>query len=62
MSSVIVGARSAEQIRQNCAAGDLDLDPALRQRLHEAATFDPGYPKSWVDMNANPQFDDVDAG
>ena len=61
ISSVVVGARNPEQIRQNAAAGDLDLDPAVYRRLDEVAAFEPGYPTSWVHMNANPQFEDVDA-
>jgi aryl-alcohol dehydrogenase-like predicted oxidoreductase len=61
VSSVIVGARTAEQIRQNAAAGDLDLDDAMRRRLDEVAAFEPGYPESWAQMNADPQFTDVDS-
>lgn len=61
ISSVVVGARNPEQIRQNAAAGDLDLDPAIHRRLDDVAAFEPGYPTSWVLMNANPQFEDVDA-
>lgn len=60
VSSVIVGARTADQIRQNAPAGDLDLDDATHHRLDEVAAFEPGYPTSWMEMNGYPQFQDVD--
>lgn len=60
VSSVIVGARTAEQIRQNAGAGDLDLDAPMRHRLDEAAAFEPGYPTSWMQSNGYPQFQDVE--
>jgi aryl-alcohol dehydrogenase-like predicted oxidoreductase len=49
VTAVIVGARRPEQLRENLAAGDWDLPEALWARLDEAARYDLGYPKVWMD-------------
>lgn len=43
------GARLPEQVRENLATGDWDLPEALWARLDEAARYDLGYPKVWMD-------------
>ena len=48
VASVIVGVRNADQIEDNVAVGDWDLDPEIRGKLSEAAEFDHGYPMDWV--------------
>ncbi len=50
VSSVIVGARRVEQIRENLAAGDWDLPSEARDRLTEAMPVKHGYPKDWMDF------------
>lgn len=44
VSSVIVGARSVEQLEENLGAADLDLDASALERLDAASRFDLGYP------------------
>jgi 1-deoxyxylulose-5-phosphate synthase len=50
VSSVIVGARRVEQIRENLAAGDWDLPDEAWKRLTEAMPLKQGYPKDWMDF------------
>ena len=50
VSSVIVGARRVEQIRENLAAGDWDLPAEAWERLTEAMPLKQGYPKDWMDF------------
>jgi aryl-alcohol dehydrogenase-like predicted oxidoreductase len=48
VTSVIVGAREPRQVRENLGAGDWDLPDELWARLDQAAHYDLGYPKSWM--------------
>lgn len=50
VSAVIIGARRVEQIADNLKAGTWDLPDELWERLTAVASFDPGYPKTWIDM------------
>jgi aryl-alcohol dehydrogenase-like predicted oxidoreductase len=61
VTSVIVGARTEQQILQNQMAGDWDLDSEHRNELDRAAAADRGYPHSWISTNATPQFADVES-
>ena len=49
VTSVIVGARRADQLRENLFAGEWDLPGELRKKLDKVAEFDHGYPKQWMD-------------
>jgi aryl-alcohol dehydrogenase-like predicted oxidoreductase len=57
-TSVIVGARRPEQLRENLRAGDWDLPDDMWSRLSEVAEFDHGYPKSWMDATYAETFGD----
>ncbi|MBV2362890.1 aldo/keto reductase [Streptomonospora nanhaiensis] len=48
----IIGARSAEQVRGNLGALDLDLPAEVVARLDASVDFDPGYPS---DLNTGPR-------
>lgn len=48
VTAPIVGARSAEQMRDNLVAGDFDLPPEIRDRLTAAMPLALGYPKEWM--------------
>ncbi|MEQ1771139.1 MAG: aldo/keto reductase [Devosia sp.] len=52
VTAAIVGARRLEQITQNMAAGEFDLDAATRQELTDAMPLKMGYPHEWVSLNA----------
>ena len=49
VTSVIVGSRRVEQLRENLLAGDWDLPQELWIKLEKIAEFDHGYPKQWMD-------------
>ncbi len=48
VSSVIIGARSVEQLEDNLKGADLQLPPDLSRRLDEASVFDVGYPYDFI--------------
>jgi aryl-alcohol dehydrogenase-like predicted oxidoreductase len=48
VTSVIFGARSAEQLEANLAAAELALTPAQIAALDQASAFDLGYPYSFI--------------
>lgn len=48
ITSVIFGARSAQQLDDNLKAATLELSPALMQRLDEASAFPLGYPYEFM--------------
>jgi aryl-alcohol dehydrogenase-like predicted oxidoreductase len=48
VSSVIIGARTIEQLDANLAASDLELSAAQVARLDEASAFDLGYPYGFI--------------
>jgi aryl-alcohol dehydrogenase-like predicted oxidoreductase len=50
VSSVIVGARTPAQLKENLAAGDWDIPADAWKRLEEASRFEHGYPKQWQDI------------
>ncbi|WP_369939990.1 aldo/keto reductase [Xanthomonas medicagonis] len=58
VSSVIIGARNEEQLRQNLGAVGWTLDPAHVQRLDEASTVVPTYPywhqRGFAERNPRP--------
>jgi len=50
VTSVIVGTRKLKQLEDNLLAGDWDIPDDLWQRLEQAAPFDHGYPRQWMDL------------
>jgi aryl-alcohol dehydrogenase-like predicted oxidoreductase len=50
VSSVIVGARSVSQLKENLAAGELKLSPEDLKQLDKVSTPDWGYPYSFIGM------------
>ena len=50
VTSVIVGARTLEQIDSNLVIGDWDLPNELHHRLSEVVTFEHGYPREWIEL------------
>lgn len=48
VTSVIVGARTAEQLDDNLKAADLKLSPEEVQRLDDASAFEMGYPYKFI--------------
>jgi aryl-alcohol dehydrogenase-like predicted oxidoreductase len=48
VTSVIVGSRRVEQMRENLIAGEWDLPHELWTKLDKIAEFDHGYPKQWM--------------
>jgi 1-deoxyxylulose-5-phosphate synthase len=51
VTATIIGARSAAQIEENLGAGDLDLEPEVRQELTDAMPLKLGYPYEWTATN-----------
>ncbi|TWT89860.1 General stress protein 69 [Pseudobythopirellula maris] len=51
VTSVIVGARTAEQIAPSLAAGAEDLPQELRDRLTDVVGFEHGYPRDWMESS-----------
>lgn len=51
----IVGARTAEQLKENLGAVDVHLPDAALQELEEASSFDVGFPSDFIaECEANP--------
>ncbi len=50
VTAVIVGARTVEQLEENCLCGDWDLPDAQWERLTAAVPFSFGYPKEWTEI------------
>jgi aryl-alcohol dehydrogenase-like predicted oxidoreductase len=48
VTSVIIGARSTEQLEDNLKAADLKLSPEDVQRLDDASAFEMGYPYKFI--------------
>lgn len=48
VTAAIVGARRVEQIAENLEAGDVDLEPEVRQELTDAMPLKLGYPYEWM--------------
>jgi len=51
VTAAIIGARRVDQLTENLAAGDFDLDPAVRQELTDAMPLKLGYPYEWMAVN-----------
>ena len=51
VTSVIVGARTPEQLEANLAVADWDLPDSLHTRLTDIVPFPLGYPREWVDIS-----------
>jgi aryl-alcohol dehydrogenase-like predicted oxidoreductase len=49
VTAAIVGARAAEQLKDNLECGDWDLPAEFRDRLSEVVPFQHGYPREWID-------------
>ncbi|MBD3319620.1 MAG: hypothetical protein GF350_00830, partial [Chitinivibrionales bacterium] len=49
VSSVIIGGRKPEQVKENCLAGSWQLPRKYHEKLAGVTGFDPGYPQSWID-------------
>ena len=50
VTSVIAGARNAQQLTDNLVAGDWDMPEDVQLRLDDASVFDHGYPRQWMDL------------
>ncbi len=50
VTAVIVGARNAQQLIDNLAAGGWDMPEDIWRRLDEVSSFDHGYPRQWMDL------------
>ncbi len=50
VAAVIMGARTVEQMRENCACGDWDLPDPQWARLETLVPFAHGYPKDWMEL------------
>jgi aryl-alcohol dehydrogenase-like predicted oxidoreductase len=50
VTSTIIGTRTQEQLEDNLQAGEWDMPDELRQHLDEAAAFDHGYPREWMNI------------
>ena len=61
ITAAIVGARRVEQVTENLAAGDFDLDAAIRDELTAAMPLKLGYPHEWTSLNGTPSLDKGEA-
>jgi aryl-alcohol dehydrogenase-like predicted oxidoreductase len=61
VTATIIGARSVEQVKENLGAGDLDLEPAVRQQLTDAMPLKLGYPYEWQSLNLPATFGKAEA-
>jgi aryl-alcohol dehydrogenase-like predicted oxidoreductase len=50
VTSVIIGARTREQLDDNLVSGDWDMPEEIWKKLDAAAVFDHGYPRDWMDL------------
>lgn len=50
VTSVIVGAKSAEQLESSLVAGDWDLPSSCHERLAQVVPFAHGYPREWIEI------------
>jgi aryl-alcohol dehydrogenase-like predicted oxidoreductase len=48
VTAAIIGARREEQVAENLAAGDFDLDADIRRKLTDAMPLKLGYPYEWM--------------
>jgi aryl-alcohol dehydrogenase-like predicted oxidoreductase len=60
VAAVIIGARTVEQVDDNCVVGDFDLDGQTHQRLADVVPFDHGYPLQWINITYPPTFGGVE--
>jgi aryl-alcohol dehydrogenase-like predicted oxidoreductase len=49
VATVVVGARTAEQLAASLVVGNWDLPDELHARLANVVPFDHGYPREWID-------------
>ena len=61
VTAAIVGARRVEQVTENLAAGDFDLDAEIRDELTDAMPLKLGYPYEWTSLNGTPSLDKGEA-
>jgi aryl-alcohol dehydrogenase-like predicted oxidoreductase len=61
VTATIIGARSEAQVKENLGAGDLDLDPSVRQELTDAMPLKLGYPYEWQALNLPATFGKAEA-
>jgi 1-deoxyxylulose-5-phosphate synthase len=54
LSAVIIGARTVEQVDENCVSGDWDVPDAQWRRLETLVPFAWGYPREWMDLTFGP--------
>lgn len=59
ISSVIVGARNANQIKENCIAGDFDISNDDWLNLEKSTDFDYGFPRNWIEQQNNDWFNKI---
>jgi aryl-alcohol dehydrogenase-like predicted oxidoreductase len=51
VTSVIVGARTVEQMDANLIVADWDLPKEARERISNAVVLPAGYPREWIDLS-----------
>lgn len=51
VTSVIVGARTIDQMDANLVVGDWDLVNEARDRISNVVVPTPGYPREWIDLS-----------
>ena len=61
VTAAIVGARRIEQLTENLAAGDFELEADVRAELTDAMPLRLGYPHEWTSLNGTPSLDKGEA-
>jgi aryl-alcohol dehydrogenase-like predicted oxidoreductase len=56
VTAAIIGARNAEQVGENLAAGDIDLPSEVQDELSKALPLPLGYPFEWTENNLKATF------
>ncbi|KRA95171.1 hypothetical protein ASD83_20380 [Devosia sp. Root685] len=56
VTAAIIGARNADQVKENLLAGDIDLSAEIREELTQALPLNHGYPFEWTDNNLRSTF------
>jgi aryl-alcohol dehydrogenase-like predicted oxidoreductase len=56
VASIILGARTVEQLCDNLRASEISLNPKELQRLEESSAIDPGYPYRMIQLYGSRKF------
>ena len=60
VTSVIIGAKTTEQLDMNMSAGEFDLTAEIYDELTRDDDFNLGYPKQWIDFSQKKFFDSIE--